>query len=137
MADIQFPSLGPGTMNAVVKDNNGNPATVLEASKAFTIETDWHLDAASASVLAGEFEVTAYVESIGPGPERRVGAATQLVNGGLDYATVITVPANTLPDNPAPPASGVYKLITVLTHRNFGKITDVAAFVEGPIVRIG
>jgi hypothetical protein len=31
----------------------------------------------------------------------------------------------------------VYKLVTVLTHRNPGKISNVAAVAEGPTLRIG
>ena len=38
---------------------------------------------------------------------------------------------------PAPPDSGVYKLVTVLTHRNFGSVSDVSAVEEGPFLRIG
>jgi hypothetical protein len=48
------------------------------------------------------------------------------------------VPAGSLPDDPAPPTSGVYKLATVLLLRGpFGKVSDVAGFVEGPMLRIG
>lgn len=139
MTDIQFPNtnLGPGVINAVVKDNDGFPATVLDAGKDFTIEADWQIDALSALLLGGDWEVTAYVESIGPGFEDRVGGTRTPLNGGQNYAAVITVPKNTLPDNPAPPVSGAYKLVTVLTHLNFGKITDVSAIVEGPVLRIG
>ncbi|MFI5889594.1 hypothetical protein ACIA5D_05680 [Actinoplanes sp. NPDC051513] len=139
MAAIQFPNqlFGPGKFQAVVKDNNGAPSTVLEASKDFTVETEWRIDELSALLLGGKWTVTAYVESIGQGPERAIAAVQVLLNGGRDYAAVATVKAGTLPDNPAPPRSGVYKLVTVLTHDNFGKITNVAAVVEGPILRIG
>jgi hypothetical protein len=43
MAGIQFPNnaLGPGTITALVKDNNGDPNTVLEASLNFTIDAEW------------------------------------------------------------------------------------------------
>ena len=45
MSDIQFPNvlLGPGSVTATVLDNNGAPATVLEAGGA----------GLSGSVLAG------------------------------------------------------------------------------------
>jgi hypothetical protein len=91
----------------------------------------------SATLLGGQWEVSVYVESIGPGPEKLVGTSTVLLNGGQTYNTTVTVTAGTLPDNPGPPESGVYKLVTVLTHRNFGNITNVAAVVEGPVLRIG
>jgi hypothetical protein len=138
MGDIQFPGLGDGRFTAKVLDNNASSSTVLEASQQIRIETVWNIDAESARVLGGEWLVAAYAESMGPGPERQIGP-TQVVplNGGTNYGTVILVPPNTLPDNPGPPNSGVYKIVTVLLLRNFGKITDVAAFDESPLLRIG
>jgi hypothetical protein len=32
--------------------------------------------------------------------------------------------------------SGTYKMVMLLTHRNFSSVTDVAGVVEGPLVRI-
>jgi hypothetical protein len=140
MADIQFPNqlFGPGTFTAVVLDNNGAPSGVLEAGDPFTIETKWSIGLLAALLLGGQWEVAAYVESIGAGPEQQVGATVVVpLNGGQNYAATITVPANTLPNDPSPPASGVYKLVTVLIHRNFNKVSNVAAVAEGPILRIG
>ncbi|GGN50628.1 hypothetical protein FHR83_009213 [Actinoplanes campanulatus] len=39
MVPIQFPKqpLGPGEFTAIVKDNNGAPSSVLEASRRFYI----------------------------------------------------------------------------------------------------
>ena len=137
MTDIQFPP-GSGTLDVTVKDNNGGPSTVLEADKDFTIEAAWSIDEYSAGVLGGRWELAAYVESIGPGPEWKVGETKRVeLDGRTSYEAVITVPAGTLPDNPAPPRSGVYKLVTVLTHRMLDKVTEVAAFFEGPMLRIG
>jgi hypothetical protein len=139
MADIQFPNqlLGPGSFTATVQDNNGAPATVLEAGEDFFIETEWRIDALSALLLGGEWEVSTYVESIGPGPEQLVGSKLVPLNGGTTYSATVKVDKNTLPNDPQPTQqSGVYKLVTVLTHRNFNKITNVAALVEGPVLRI-
>jgi hypothetical protein len=138
MTDIQFPN-GSGSLDVLVRDNNGAPSSVLEANADFRIDAEWSIDANSATALSGRWELAAYVESIGQGPERQVGQ-TELVplNGGTNYSATITVPAGTLPDDPQPPRSGVYKLVTVLLLRGpFNQITDVAAFVEGPMVRIG
>lgn len=138
MANIQFPALGAGTFTATVLDNNASASTVLEASKAIRIEVVWTIDDESARVLGGQWEVAAYVESIGPGPERQIGPTRVVtLDGRKNYGTTIVVPPNTLPDNPAPPNSGLYKVATVLLLRNFGKITDVAAIDESPMVRIG
>ncbi|HEU4348255.1 MAG TPA: hypothetical protein VFR35_10750 [Actinoplanes sp.] len=138
MADIQFPNqlFGPGTFEAEVLDNNGDPTSVLEAGAEFKVRTKWAIGALAALLLGGEWVVTVYVESIGPGPERRIGTEIVPLNGSANYSALVVVPANTLPDDPNPPVGGVYKLVTVLTHRNFGKVSDVAAIAEGPLVRI-
>jgi hypothetical protein len=140
VAQIQFPNqlFAPGQFNIVVNDNNGAPSSVLEAASPFTINATWSIDPAAALLLGGQWEVAAYVESVGQGPEQQVGP-TQIVplNGSANYTTTVTVPANTLPDNPQPPLSGVYKLIVVLIHRNFAAVSDVAAVAEGPFLRIG
>jgi hypothetical protein len=138
VADIQFNNVASaGTFDVQVLDNNGNPNTVLEADQDFQIQAQWQIDALTASILGGQWEVAAYVESIGPGPEQLVGQQIVPVNGGTNYSATVTVPANTLPNNPAPPQSGAYKLVTVLTHSNFGATSNVAALVEGPLLRIG
>lgn len=142
MADIQFPNVlfGPGTATIVVNDNNGAPATVLEAADPFTINVSWNVDALFALLTGGQWEVAAYVEGIGGvAPEQQVGnTETVLLNGGQNYAATITVAGGTLPNNPAPPNSGVYKLVVVLIHRNFGVVSNVAAVIEaGSLLRIG
>jgi hypothetical protein len=134
MGVIGFPpTLGPGTYKVVVNDNNGNPATVLDAGKDFTIDVEWTIDPVTAGLLAGQWEVSAYVESIGPGVEDLIGQSVEPVNGGTNYSTTINVlaAAGKLPNNPAPPQSSVYRLATVLTHRNqFNKISELAGFDE-------
>jgi hypothetical protein len=107
MADIQFPS----PLNVTVKDNNGAPSSVLEADTDFTIHAKWSIDRYSAAALSGRWELAAYVESIGQGPEKQIGlTAVVPLNGGTNY-----------------------KLVTVLLLRGpFGKVSDVAGFVEGP-----
>ncbi|HEX2308965.1 MAG TPA: hypothetical protein VHI14_11645 [Jatrophihabitantaceae bacterium] len=139
MADIQFPNvlLGPGTFDAQILDNNGAPTTVLEASQPFTVHCDWSITALAALLLGGEWQVAAYVEAIGPGPEQEIGEVTVPLTGATNYSADIFVAANTLPDNPAPPFSGAYKVVVLLTHRNFGLVSDVAGVVDGPVVRIG
>ena len=77
-----------------------------------------------------------YVEAIGPGPEQQIGATSVVpLNGSTTFSTVITVPPS-LPNNLGPGQSGAYKVVVLLTHRNFGAVSDVAAVVELPVVRI-
>jgi hypothetical protein len=139
MADIQFPNLllSPGGFTAVLNDNNGAPATVLDAGLPFTVNADWTISPLAALLMGGNWDVAAYVEAIGPGPEQQVGpTVTVPLNGSTTYSAVITVPANTLPDNLPPGQSGAYKVVVLLTHRNFGAVSDVAAVVELQVVRI-
>src|SRR4030095_11092967 len=113
MAGIQFPS-GSGTLNVTVRDNNGAPSSVLEADTDFTIDAKWSIDKYSAAALGGRWELAAYVESIGQGPEQQVGK-TEIVNlnGGTSYSATIKVPAGTLPDDPQPPRAGALTLVKV------------------------
>ncbi|MEV6342884.1 hypothetical protein [Actinoplanes sp. NPDC051851] len=138
MADIQFPNttFGAGLFNAQIKDNNGLPSNVLEAGAEFQVLVDWHVGDLAAALLGGLWEVNVYVESLGPGPEKRVGTATVAVNGGRDYYVTVTVPKNSVDDQPKPPVSGAYKLVTVLRHSNFGRRTEVGAIYDGPTVLI-
>jgi hypothetical protein len=138
MTDIQFPAAPfTGTFTAVLNDNNGNPSTVLDAGLPFTVRADWTISQPAADVMGGQWEVAAYVEAIGPGPEQQIGATSVVVlNGSTAYNTVIMVPP-TLPNNLGPGESGAYKVVVLLTHRGEGgAVTDVAAVVELPVVRI-
>jgi hypothetical protein len=140
MADIQFPStfFDPGTFTAVVNDNNNAPSTVLDAGQPFTISTTTDLSENARIFLGGTLDYAAYVEAIGPGVEQQVGATESFVlNNTSPINVTITVPANTLPDNLGPGQSGAYKLVVLMTHRNVaGVVTDIAAVVEGPVLRI-
>ncbi|WP_328472312.1 hypothetical protein OHA21_09525 [Actinoplanes sp. NBC_00393] len=138
MARIQFPNrlFGPGDFFAEVVDNNGDPTEVLEAGDSFEIRTKWDIGLLAALLMGGEWTVSTYVESLGPGPEKLIGTTTLPLDGSTAYKATVHVPANTLPNDPPPPTGGVYKMVTVLTHRNFKKISNVAAVAEGPVVRI-
>ncbi|HEX5811940.1 MAG TPA: hypothetical protein VFY38_07565 [Pseudonocardia sp.] len=139
MTDIQFPNLllSPGTFTAELIDNNGVPSTVLEAGQEITVKAEWTISALAALLMGGQWEVAAYAESIGPGVEKQIGdTVVKPLDGSTNYNAEIKVPANTLPDNLGPGESGAYKVVVLLTHRNFGKVSDVAAIVEFPVVRI-
>jgi hypothetical protein len=138
MTNIQFPPTGSGNLTITVVDNNGSATNVLEASQPFTIEAVWTIDTESARVLGGQWELSAYVESFGPGLDAQVGPTrVKALDGSETYSDAIVVPPNTFPDNPAAPSPGVYKVIVVLLLRNNNRVTDVAAIAEGPLVRIG
>ena len=143
MAAIQFqPGPSTGNFTATVVDNNGAPTNVLEASQPFAVNCSWTLDRATNNMLGGQWEPDVYAESIGPGAELKANNAPVVVPlafSNVDPASdtaVVTVTAGTFPDPPAPGTSSTYKLVTTLTHRNFGSVTNIAAIEEGPVVRI-
>jgi DNA-binding CsgD family transcriptional regulator len=118
--------------------NNGASPTEVDASESINIAAHLTIDSLSATTLSDEWIIiTAYAESIeGGGFKGQIGEAVVKISGGTAYGVQITVPAHTFPENPAPPASGVYKIYVVLTHRNLGKTSNIFAVVEGPILRI-
>jgi hypothetical protein len=139
MTDIQFPDLllSPGTFTADLIDNNGVPSTVLDAGTEFKVKAEWRISALAALLMGGQWEVAAYAESIGPGVEKQIGnTVVKPLDGSTVYNAEITVPPTTLPNNLGPGESGAYKIVVLLTHRNFGAVSDVAAVVEFPVVRI-
>ncbi|NMO52473.1 hypothetical protein HH310_14885 [Actinoplanes sp. TBRC 11911] len=137
MADIQFPNaLFAGTFTAQIIDPSGAPVSVVDADGDFQIKADWDVGALAALFLAGEFTVKTYVESIGPGEEKEIATGTQAVNGSQLYSKLLNVPAGTLKKESAND-SGVYKVVTLLTHRNsFGTLTTLAAIEDGPVVYV-
>ena len=73
--------------------------------------------------------MTVYAEAIGHGAALRVASVVVPLDGSTDYEADVTIPVSVL-------SAGAYKLTTVLTHRNFGRTSDVAAVVEGPLVLV-
>ena len=126
---------------------------VLDPTKSFDIKVDWNIDGNIAelwlnalSVASPDWVVTAYAESVGPGPEKILVAKNVPVlplatpNPPFAYSTTLTVPPNSLDEeNPGNPlVSGVYKLVvTVFLNSVFGAPGyDIMGFAEGPVVKV-
>jgi hypothetical protein len=126
---------------------------VLNPQAPFDIKVDWQIDGniaelwlSALAVASPNWIVTAYAESIGPGPEVILVVKDVPVlplpsaSAPFDYTATLTVPANTLPEeNPGDPlVSGVYKLVvTVFLDSTFGAPGyDVMGFAEGPVVKM-
>jgi hypothetical protein len=126
---------------------------VLDPTQPFDIKAEWAIDGniaelwlSALAVASPNWVVTAYAESIGPGPEVILVAKDVPVlplpsaNPPFKYSTTLTVPANTLPEeNPGDPlVSGVYKLVvTVFLDSTFGSPGyDIMGFSEGPVVKM-
>ncbi len=137
MPDTDFdglPGLNGAVTGVILRDYDGNPNKVIDSQFPFDVKVEWNVGPANtATLLDGTWTVKAYAESMGPGPEVLIGSAAVPANGGLIYTTTISVPSGTLPPD-APPASGVYKLVVVITYRNQRRVlTEIAAFSEGPL----
>lgn len=133
-----FGKLLHGVAWAEVRDPQGiePPSTILQLEHPWIIEVHWTLSGVAAPFLCGEFEVKAFAESIGPGPEKQVGATQRVpLNVVLplptprSYRTSIHVAAGEL-------GEGAYKLVTLITYKNGGLPMEMAAYVEGPIVQV-
>jgi hypothetical protein len=150
--DPNIPGLIQGDVtNVTVVDPPSLPFQVgnlvLDPNKDFTLEVTWRVFGAIVPLwlapLAQNWDVNVYAESLGGGPEKRIGGATQdkdiSTPCGADcreYTVTVTVPANTLPEDDGGDVSGVYKLVvTVFLDSSIGPF-DVAGFREGPIIRI-
>jgi hypothetical protein len=85
--------------------------------------------------LGGTFQLRAYVESVGPGPEMQLGSTLNVpvVPGQTAYTTTIGIPGGTLLGEGelfgGVPVSGVYKITAVLQHLNPGP-TWISGFAE-------
>ncbi len=154
---LQFdPNLGPlftGEFTKVlVKDPaqpGHGPNHVLDPSKPFTIEVEWKLEGSQVALflaaLGGNWAIEAFAESLGPGPELRIAAASVAAGPPAPapkvYNAILTVPANTLPEGgPSGPAgpSGVYKIVIAafLDSALPGPGFDICGFAEGPIIKV-
>jgi hypothetical protein len=148
---LEFPGALTGAgPNVEVLDPGGAPNTIIDTDDNFTVRVRWSIDLPGASLLGGQFLVRAYAESVGPGVERQIGPiVARNVNTGtlggpparLDYVADVGVAAGTLTaEEPAssggPESSGVYKLVVIVTHQNFGGATVLAGFSEGPIIQM-
>lgn len=144
------PALAGSGPDVEVLDSGGAPNTIIDTDDPFTLRVRWAINQPGAALLGGQFIVRAYAESVGPGVERQIGPAVPRgVNTGtpggpparLDYRADVNVPAGTLSaEEPAstggPESSGVYKLVVIVTHQNFGGATVLAGFSEGPIIQM-
>jgi hypothetical protein len=87
--------------------------------------------------LTGSFQLRAFVESIGPGPEMQLGLTQNVpaVLNQMAYTQPIPIVANTLlgegQDFNGVQVSGVYKIVAVLQHLNDeGDPTWISGFAE-------
>ncbi len=131
-----------GTISTTVLDPDQNPNTVFERTSPWQIRVDWSMHGSIVAAIGGEWTLSAFLESMGPGPEGQVGVpqaphpvpitsvplAGAFPNQSRTYSHLIDVPAG------VPAADGVYKLVVLVQHSNAGIRDRMAGFAEGPYV---
>jgi hypothetical protein len=123
-------------LEAKVFDIGGaSPTTIIKASAPWQINLQWEAVGAAVVFQSGTYVVDAFIESIGPGLEQRLGPVTvALLPGKKNYTATILVPAGIV--LPAGQDSIPVKLVTTVTVKDgFGNPVPMAAYVEGPILQ--
>lgn len=124
-----------------VMDPDGTPNNILQENIGGSVRVDWSFSGPGRFFLTPtQFQVDLYAESIGPGPEKLVGAVT--VPGSAhtpgptwNFSRSVLIPAGSLPPQ-GPTASGVYRLTVVITNSIGGVRTALGGFVEGPVIEM-
>lgn len=126
-----FSSFFSGTINTAVIDTFGNPAsTIISMQDSWTLQVVWNLSGTLVPSIGGKWQVRAYLESLGPGPEMLIANRTVNMDGSLNYAENFVIGPG------EPNTAGAYKLVTVLTSTNLlGAPAPFAAYDEGGILQ--
>src|SRR5262245_55010106 len=129
MADIQFApnSEAEGQFDVRVIDNNGSPTNVVEAGTAFNIEVRWRYSNGGNPEFAGDWVFQAFVESIGPGVEKRVAGPVNQSSRTFGKTAALTVPPPAAAHPQPAGESGVNILVVLLTP---SKNDNIAGFDE-------
>lgn len=121
---------------------------VVDPTKPFDVDITWELQGAIAKLwiaalethpLNNQWDVSVYAESLGGGPEVRLG--TTLVapdHNVLAYSARVNVPADTLEEHqPGTAVGGIYKLVVaVFLDSDLGAPGfDITGYFEGPIIQ--
>jgi hypothetical protein len=120
-----------------VVDHDRNPNRILDSNLENEVQVEWSFTGKAVDWLPPvmTFRVDVYAESIGPGPERRIGQV--MVPGTGPLIATAPIPAHLLPPTGPGEAgpSGVYRLTTVITcTAGCGanqRHTPIAGFVDG------
>ncbi|MCI0350155.1 MAG: hypothetical protein L0Z53_12085 [Acidobacteriales bacterium] len=129
------PNFFNGQINAfAVLDPAGlQPTTIIRTTDTWHVSISWVIAGIVADALAGAWQVSAFLESMGTGFEGQVGV-TLNINLAVDpstprnYNALITVP----PGTPA----GAYKLVTTVTYLTPANQPGfMAGYEEGPILQ--
>lgn len=130
-----------GTLSATVTEPGKTPRNIIQTDHAWQIEVKWEINGAPAMFLGGEWEVSAYAESIGAGEEKQIGdtktvpLAAAPVMPPRQYNTTINVPPFSA-DAVRGLDEGRYRVVVSILYKHLGVPLEMAAFQELPFVMI-
>ena len=113
-----FVSIDPnisGNITVTVLDANNSPTSILSTTMPGKLRVNWSVSGATVLALEGDWQVSAYLESIGPGSERTISPVSVPMKSGvyssIPYPSFSYKLDISLPDGiPA----GLYKLVIVI-----------------------
>jgi hypothetical protein len=127
------PALFTGAITSVnISSPFPDSQLIIDSKDAWSINVSWTTSGFLAPAIGGNWQVRAFLESMGGGFEGQVGATVSVAAAGPlnKNATINVPPANTIPGL----TPGAYKLVVTLTHVNPAP-TGVAGYEEGTILQ--
>lgn len=135
-----------GDLSVTVTDVAGIPSpNVIRSGDTVRVKVDWYMQGALVPMLAGNWKVSVFLESLGPGPEIPVNGAPATVAFSAftlgpgtrrNYSHTFTIGPNFPTPSQSAGASGVYKLVAVLTCEALdGSAGPIAGFIESTILQ--
>jgi hypothetical protein len=120
-----------GHMQAQVTDPHGTPApTIISLTDDWHLQVNWQVHGLFVPSICGTWQIRAYLESIGPGPELLVANRDVAMTGANTYSQLFFIGPN-IPSDPGP-----YKLVTVITSLNaLGTPAPFAGYDEGQVLQ--
>jgi len=159
--DPQLPGLMEGDVTSVVITDpqpfiGGTGNRVVDPKNPFDLTIEWELFGQLVplwlAALAGNWDVSVYAESLGGGPEIRLGTVNvpttatvactvnQAKANCTKYSAKVTVPPNKLPEHvPGTDQGGIYKLVVaVFLNSGLAGIPgyDLIGFREAMIIQV-
>lgn len=121
---------------ATVREYGGpNPITIIRTNQRWDVQIEWQTSGFIKSWVAGNWHLTVYLESMGPGDDHA------LVDPNEAVIPLLPPPTDHLykyhPDfNAGVVPAGVYKLILTITYTDpAGNPGEMAGYWEGPIIQ--
>ena len=135
---VQIPNSPPGAMTADYLDNNGAPASVIEADQHLHVFVSWTIPQSLANIISSNSEwlVEAYADENGGPFDGVIGTVVvPTVAGQTSYGPVVVHGNVSVFNNPTPGKSSIFENVTALTLWNNGLETELGGFAEGPRLR--